>query len=226
MPAKRSHAVRITALALAGAVNLLFLSLWLLSRAHVAPEAAITAMIWITAPLAPRTTPKTPRQQPRAPFTVRAPSPLVTPSTTPAPITAITVPPIDWYAEGARSARNAFRDEVREKPAPSLDSKPVALVLPDKSKQPHKAGDTEHFEGGEVITWINERCYFSNRPAPVGFGGESKKVCKVRSMAARRSEAMAAELEKDAKPEYLSRPLPLPPLPPDPAAPDVELARE
>ena len=43
--------------------------------------------------------------------------------------------------------RNTFKDEVREKPAPSLDSKPAALVLPDKSKQPHKAGDTEHFEG-------------------------------------------------------------------------------
>ncbi len=114
---------------------------------------------------------------------------------------------------------------MHEKPAASLDSKPVALVLPDKSKQPHKAGDTEHFEGGEVITWLNERCYVSNRPGPVGFGGESKKMCKVRSMAARRSEAMAAELEKDVKPEYLSRPL-LPPVPPEPAVPDVELARE
>jgi len=223
MPAnRRSHAVRITALALAGAVNLLFLSLWLLSRAHVAPEAAIAAMIWITAPLASAPLPKpTPQRNSRAPI-ARTPLPIETPAPTP-PSSAITIPPIDWYAEGARSARNTFRDEVREKPAPSLDSKPVTLVLPDKSKQPHKAGDTEHFEGGEVITWVNERCYFSNRPGPTGFGGESKKVCKVRSMAARRSEAMAAELEKDAKPEYLSRPLPVP-LPPEPTA--QELARD
>ena len=213
-----------TALALAGAVNLLFLSLWLLSRAHVAPEAAITAMIWITTPLAPRTSPKTTSEQKsRTPF-ARTPPPVVEASA-PVPGTAITVPPIDWYAESARAARNAFSDEVREKPAPSLDSKPVALVLPDKSKQPHKAGDTEHFEGGEVITWLNERCYVSNRPGPVGFGGESKKVCKVRSMAARRIVALAAELEKDVKPEYLSRPLPLP-LPPEAAAADVELARD
>jgi hypothetical protein len=226
MPAnRRTHAVRITALALAGAVNLLFLSLWLLSRAHVAPETAITAMIWITTPLVPRMSPKTPEPRPRVPSTVRTPLPRVTPSTTPAPTTAITAAPIDWYAEGTRSARNAFKDEVHEKPAPSLDSRPVALVLPDKSKQPHKKGDTEHFEGGEVITWLNERCYVSNRPGPIGFGGASQKICKVRSMAARRSEAMAAELEKDAKPEYLSRPLPLPPLPPEPVVPDVELAR-
>ena len=41
------------------------------------------------------------------------------------------------------------------------------------------------------------------------FGGASKRVCKVRSMSARRSEALAAELEKAVKPEYLGQSLPL-----------------
>jgi hypothetical protein len=93
------------------------------------------------------------------------------------------------------------------------------------SNMPHKAGDTEHFDGGEVITWVNERCYYTNRPGPIGFGGTSQKVCKTRSMAERRSEAFAAELEKAAKPNYLSRPLPQPPLPPAPAA-EVQAARD
>ena len=65
----------------------------------------------------------------------------------PAQDTAITLPPIDWDAEGARSVRDVFRDEVPGIPKPSLDSKPQALVLPDTSNLPHKAGDTEHFEG-------------------------------------------------------------------------------
>ena len=125
--------------------------------------------------------------------------------------TAITVPPIDWYAEGARSAREVFKDQLRETPEPSLDSKPQALVLPDRSNLPHKAGDTEHFEGGEVITWVNERCYYSNRPSAISFGGASQKVCKTRSMSQRRSEARAAEMEKAIKPDYLDRPLPQPP---------------
>ena len=93
-------------------------------------------------------------------------------------------------------------------------------MLPDKSNLPHKAGDTEHFEGGEVITWVNERCYYSNRPGPMTFGGASQKVCKTRSMSARRSEARAAELQKAITPEYLRTPLPAP------SAPDVEIASD
>jgi hypothetical protein len=208
MPAKpRSHAVRITALALAGAVNVLFLCLWLLSRAQVAPVAAVTAMIWLTAPM-PRSLPKpSPRQEERERSRVRTPLPIAPPALV--PDTAISVPPIDWDAEGARSVGN-LRDEVREKPGPSLDSKPQVLVLPDKSNLPPKAGDTKHFEGGEVITWINEVCHYTNRPGPMNFGGASEKVCKVRSMNERRSEALAAELEKAVTPDYLTRPLLLP----------------
>ncbi|MEO8307050.1 MAG: hypothetical protein ABI616_03295 [Pseudomonadota bacterium] len=96
------------------------------------------------------------------------------------------------------------------------------MVLPDISNLKHKAGDTEHFEGGKVITWINERCYLTNQPGAIGFGGTSVKVCKKRSMAERESAALAAELEKAVKPDYLSRPLPSPPPPPAGLAPDIE----
>jgi hypothetical protein len=209
MPASgRSYAVRITALALAGVVNVLFLSLWLFSRARITPEVVVTAMIWITAPLPNRLSPKPPPSRNlRTRSTARMPVPIVV-APAPAKSTAITVPLIDWYAEGQRSARNAFKDEVHDKPEPSLDSKPQALVLPDKSNLPHKSGDTEHFEGGEVITWVNERCYYRNRAPPESFGAMPQRICKVRSMSERRSEAMAAELEKAAKPDYLNRPLP------------------
>jgi hypothetical protein len=222
----RSHAVRITALALAAAVNLLFLSLWLFSRAHIEPEAVVTAMIWITAPLPARSLTRPPLGQKSRASSRRTPNPTA-PAPAPEQSTAITIAPIDWHAEGARSARNAYKDTARENPEPLLDSKPKILVLPDKSNLPHKKGDTEKFEGGEVITWINERCYYTNRPGPMTtFGGASQKVCKVRSMAERRSEAMAAELEKAVKPDYLSRPLPLPPLQPEPTQPGAEVARD
>jgi hypothetical protein len=210
MPAKdRTHAVRITALALAGAVNVLFVSLWLLSRAQVAPVAAVTAMIWLTAPMPSPSLPKPfPRQEERERSRVRT-LPIAPPAPALVSDTAISVSPIDWDAEGARSARN-LRDEGREKPGPALDSKPRVLVLPDQSNLLPQAGDTEHFEGGEVITWVNEVCYYTNQPGPMNFGGESRKVCKVRSMHERRSEALAAELEKAVTPDYLTRPLLLP----------------
>jgi hypothetical protein len=203
----RTHA-RIAALALAGAVNALFVSVWLLSRAQVAPVSAVTAMIWLTAPMPLRPLPKpSPQQKARAPSGARIPLPAASPAPALVPDTTISVPPIDWDAEGARSAGNL---EVGEKPGPALDSKPQALVLPDKSNLPHKAGDTEHFEGGQLITWINEVCYYTSRPGPMNFGGESRKVCKVRSMNDRRSEALAAELESAVKPKYLSEFLSLP----------------
>lgn len=219
MRGRENHAVRATAFALAAAVNALFLSLWLVSRVDPVRESVVQAMIWISAsrPLPP---PPPVPNEPRVPSAVRVPlPPIIAP--TPEQSTAITVPPIDWYAEGLRSARNAFPGEVREKPAPSLDSKPQALVLPDKSRQPHKYGDEEHLEGGEIITWMNETCYVSHRPAEGGFGGLSDysraphlKVwtCKRRSMKERRGEAAAKALE-EFKPDYLRRPLPVPDLP-------------
>jgi hypothetical protein len=212
MPASgRSHAVRITALALAIAVNVLFLTLWLFSRARTTPDVVVTAMIWITAPLPNRLSPKPPPgRNLRTPSTARRPVPIAV-APAPAPSTAITVPLIDWYAEGQRSARNAFKDEVREKPGPSLDSKPQALVLPDASSQPHKFGDDEHREGGENLFWINETCYYSNKPTESMFGVTpwlKLPTCKARSMSERRSEASAADLEKAARPDYLDRPLP------------------
>jgi hypothetical protein len=228
MRAKRSHTVRITALALAGAVNLLFLSLWLLSRAHVAQEPEVMAMLWLPPPLRQASPQLPPVQQPRSRQmripAVRAPVPSLSPESSPAsaPSSAISMPLIDWYAEGMFAAHQQFKDEMREKPAPSLDSKPGILVLPDKSKLPHKAGDTEHFEGGVVITWVDFRCYFTNQPGAIGFGGTSVRVCKKRGMPERDSEARAAQLQRDVSPEYISRPLPQP----DRVTADAELVRD
>jgi hypothetical protein len=87
-------------------------------------------------------------------------------------------------------------------------------VLPDTSKQPHRAGDTEHREGGVVITWLNERCYHAADPLVA-----TRIVCKVRSMSERRSEELAEALERTVKPKYLSRPLPRPTPPPSPIGP-------
>jgi hypothetical protein len=96
-------------------------------------------------------------------------------------------------------------------------------VQPDSSSRPHKPGDSERLDGGVVISWINETCYFRSDPLENMMGDPHKlklPICKVRSLWEREGERRAAELEKAAKPDYLSRPLPLP------AAPEVQGARE
>jgi hypothetical protein len=122
-------------------------------------------------------------------------------------------PAVDWERSMRDFVRQFVDDQaVLEKHGPTLNSKPQALVLPDTSKQPHRAGDTEHREGGVVITWLNELCYHAADPLVA-----TKVVCKVRSMSERRSEELAEALEKAVKPKYLSRPLPRPK---SPASPD------
>lgn len=128
------------------------------------------------------------------------------------PSLPVDAPAIDWERSMRDSVRRFVDDQAAlDKHGHTLNSKPQGLVLPDTSKRPHKAGDTEHFEGGRVITWLNETCYYALDPL-----GQSGLICKVRSMSERRSEEVAEALEKAVKPKYLSRPLPRPTPPPEP----------
>ena len=216
----RSPITRVVAVALAcGANASLFLLLWF-SRSGGSPEVVAPAMIWISVPVLtppPRAPPPPPDQPvPRAPA-IQIPAPVViAPSSETS--TAITLPPIDWYAEGQRAARNAFPDNAQVKPD-TQDSAPK-VQEPGLSSVPHKAGDSERIEGGETITWINETCYISNRPVPPPtMAGEFqmlRPVCKVRSMNRRRSEKDAAGLKDEAaleeKPQPSDSTQPLPEL--------------
>ena len=148
MPARRKPAVRITALALAfGANASLFLLLWFSRSGGSTGSSCASDDLDIHAAVAQarsRTYLRRPPDQvePRAPIAAPIPAPEVIAPTT-QPSTAITLPPIDWYAEGQRAARNAFPDNARVKPEASLDSPPKAMELPDLSDRPHKRGDTE-----------------------------------------------------------------------------------
>ncbi len=119
-------------------------------------------------------------------------------------------PAFDWEGSMRNTVRQFVDDQaVLEEQGPTLNSTPQVLVLPNTSKQPHRAGDTEHREGGVVITWLTELCYHAADPLVA-----TKVVCKVRSLSERRSEELAEALETAVKPKYLTRPLPRPPPPP------------
>jgi hypothetical protein len=101
---------------------------------------------------------RTPFRRPRAP-----PATLPPPQ---APVdrqdsTAITPSerPIDWSAEATRSAANVVQQQADAQSRPSLQSSPRVLPLPPTSAavQP---GETQRFAGGEVITWVNGRCFY------------------------------------------------------------------
>ena len=82
----------------------------------------------------------------------------------------ITLPPgieepdayIDWDGEATRVARDAARRADEEKKLRSLDQHPPGMGPPPKRSNDKKAV-SERFEGGVIIDWISNSCYYSNQ---------------------------------------------------------------
>lgn len=87
-------------------------------------------------------------------------SPTVDGSTVPiAPL----IPPIDWMAEAKRAAGDILAREDRQASRRALGVIPKGLDLPRARDQGPHRGETDRFDDGETITWISDRCYYTNR---------------------------------------------------------------
>ncbi len=188
-------------------VNLLFVLLLLFSRARTAPEPVAAAMIWMAVEESRVVSRQTLRPAVKRQSLVGVPEmPQVTMPLRPEPSpvveepTPIAAPTIDWNTAAAKASRDFVGQQELESRGSVLDSKPGVLVLPPTAKK-HKAGDTEHYEGGEVITWINDSCYVKLDPERTG--PDFRRICKTGSQYERNSEARAEALEKAVKPRYL-----------------------
>jgi hypothetical protein len=47
---------------------------------------------------------------------------------------------------------------------------------PPPNSSRHKLGDSQHFEGGEIITWVGPGCYYSNQNAPIAAFGQALRL--------------------------------------------------
>lgn len=74
-------------------------------------------------------------------------------------------PSIDWASEREHAAERRAGREFAEPAERPLLSKPKAMELP-KVKPEHKRGDTQRFDDGEIRTWVNDKCYVTNREPP------------------------------------------------------------
>ena len=96
----------------------------------------------------------------------------------------ITLPPviegtdalIDWDAEASRVAIDVVRRIGEEKKLRSLDQHPAGMGPPPPKSSVHKLGDSQHFEGGEIITWVGSGCYYSNQNAPIAAFGQALRL--------------------------------------------------
>jgi hypothetical protein len=99
-------------------------------------------------------------------------------------LNTITLPPeiegtdalIDWDAEASRVAKDAARRSGEEKEFRSLDQHPAGMGPLPPTPSRHKLGDSQHFEGGVIIDWINGGCYYSNQDAPIDAFGPALRL--------------------------------------------------
>ena len=99
-------------------------------------------------------------------------------------LNTITMPPeiegtnalIDWDAEASRVAKDVVSRIGEEKQLRSLDQHPAGMGPPPPKSSIHKLGDSQHFEGGEIITWIGKGCYYSNQNVPIAAFGQALRL--------------------------------------------------
>ena len=87
---------------------------------------------------------------------------------------------IDWHAEQVQVARDWGKREAGTKDENAMGSTPKGMKAPPKSQRP-KRGDVQRFEGGVVIEWVNDRCYYTNEAPPgvlIGQKYAPVRVCK------------------------------------------------
>jgi cytoskeletal protein RodZ len=126
---------------------------------------------------------KSPAESPSQRMTAKVPEPSMPAPQAPEPSNAITIPNVSWDAEAEAVVRRKTNNEEAEKRRRSLagpsDSqldwaRNNAPLLPDH----HEAGDTERAAGGQVITWVNDKCYWTTSGATSAGMSQTTKVCK------------------------------------------------
>lgn len=209
MPAAKSILFRGTALVFAGAINAGYLLALQFERRETRHEPAAAAMQWIVLALpaeAPALIPEPTVRSPRRAEALVMPLPPV-PGEPAAPLPsdaeatgADAAPEVDWTRAAAEVARAYVPDEQ-----PPMDS----LVLPRMPR--HERGELETRDGGVLITWANDLCYYVRDP--MAEERWARKYCKVRSASERLSTDLAEGLEEVAKPRNLGGSRKLPALP-------------
>jgi len=108
-----------------------------------------------------------------------APPPSVT---APEPSNAISLP-FDLSTDADSIARRQAEDEENEKRRRNLAGPSDSQLEWSRHNVPlvrdhHQLNDTEHAEGGELITWMNDKCFYTNRGITTFGLPQTSLVCK------------------------------------------------
>ena len=204
IPAARSRTV-VMAVACLGHVGLILLLLNSLERVRQrAPEreAEPLLLMLLDSLVRPETEPRRVEEPVLAPPTAISTLPLPeidsSSSGSALPPVSDSVPSVDWIDARHRAVDAAVERDAAAAARPRLGQPPKGMDLPHEAFE-HKLGVVEHREGGEIIEWINDRCYYTNkrRPGENAFG-LLLPVCK--------TSKPQKELRLDKRPEDVGLP--------------------
>ena len=99
------------------------------------------------------------------------------------PNNAITVPYVDWGAEAEAGAKRKVDHDEAERRRRNLAGPSDAQLAWARNNaaivsEHHALGDSERAEGGEAITWENDKCYWTTHGVTIYGMPETSKVCK------------------------------------------------
>jgi hypothetical protein len=99
------------------------------------------------------------------------------------PNNSITLPFIDWNAEAEAEVRRKGASEETERQRRNLAGPSASQLEWWQHNAPlvrghHELGDTEYAAGGEVITWLNDKCFYTTNGITTFGMPQTSKVCK------------------------------------------------
>jgi hypothetical protein len=131
-------------------------------------------------PELPVSSPATPRPNARRREASRDIERLPSPSE-PEPNNAITLP-FDLSTDADAAARRQSDREESERRRRNLAGPSESQLEWWRNNAPlardHQLGDTEHADGGEIITWVNDKCYYTTHGITTFGMPQTSKVCK------------------------------------------------
>ncbi|MDP9008995.1 MAG: hypothetical protein M3N91_09900 [Pseudomonadota bacterium] len=133
----------------------------------------------IHATTAPGSTPtRNPRKREASPEIDRLPS-----VAEPESNNAITTPYIDLNAEADAAVHRQLDNEESERRRRSLAGPSASQLEWSRNNIPlvrehHLLGDSERAEGGELITWVDDKCFFTTHGISTFGMPQTSKVCK------------------------------------------------
>jgi hypothetical protein len=100
----------------------------------------------------------------------------------PEPSNAITLP-LDLSTDADAAARRQSEKEGNERRWRNLAGPSDSQLAWSRNNVPlvrdyHQLNDTEHAEGGEVITWMNDKCFYTNHGITTFGLPQTSMVCK------------------------------------------------